>query len=266
MRAIVQYSGGAASYVTAALAVGEFGRDNVVLLFADTLIEDEDLYRFNRDVEAHLGIKITRLCEGRTPWEVFFSERMMGNSGVDHCSRVLKRQMLDQWLEAHADVETDVVLVGMDANEPHRLTGLQDRVSPWKVRSLLIERGLWKEQVLQMVEAHGLVLPRLYKMGFPHNNCGGFCVKAGHGSFKLLLEKLPERYAEHEAKEEAFRRRFKKDVSILRDRTGGTTKVLTMRQLRERIQSDPNSVDRFDLGGCNCMTPSDEDEINWLLS
>lgn len=255
MRCIVQYSGGAASFIAATLAVEEFGRENVVLLFADTLIEDEDLYRFNRDVEAHLGIAITRLCEGRTPWEVFFSERMMGNSQADHCSRILKREVLDRWRETNTDAASAVVFLGMDANEAHRLTGVQERLAPWVVRSPLIERGLWKEQVLAMVEAAGLRLPRLYDMGFPHNNCGGFCIKAGHGHYKLLLEKLPARYAEHELKEAAFRRFTGKDVAILRDRRGDETKPLTLRALRERLTSAPHTVDAFDLGGCSCMTP-----------
>lgn len=254
VRCIVQYSGGGASFVTAELAVEEFGRENVVLLFADTLIEDQDLYRFNGDVERHLGIKITRLCEGRTPWEVFFSERMIGNSRADHCSRILKREVLDKWLATNTMALDSIIFVGMDANEEHRLEGVQRRLAPYRVRSPLIERGIWKEQVLDRVEALGITLPRLYAMGFPHNNCGGFCIKAGQGHYKLLLEQMPERYAEHELKEEAFRRFTGKDVSILRDRSGGKTMPLTLRELRLRHQVDPASIDKFDIGGCDCMT------------
>ena len=255
MRCIVQYSGGGASFVAAELAVEEFGQDNVVLLFADTLIEDADLYRFNADVEAYLGIRITRLCEGRTPWEVFFSERMMGNSRADHCSRILKRDILDAWRVDNTEAHSDVIFVGMDANEEHRLEGVKRRLAPWQVRSPLIERGMWKEQVLARIAASGLTPPRLYKMGFPHNNCGGFCIKAGQGHYKLLLEKMPERFAEYELKEEAFRRFTGKDVAILRDRTGGETKPLTLRELRRRAVNDPKSIDEYDLGGCDCMTP-----------
>jgi len=255
MRCIVQYSGGAASALSAQFAVEEFGRENVVLLFADTLMEDEDLYRFNADVERKLGIKITRLCEGRTPWEVFFSERMIGNSRADHCSRILKREVLDAWRIANTTPENDVIFLGMDANEEHRLKGVQARLSPWTVRSPLIERGIWKERALELVKASGLRLSRSYDQGAPHDNCGGFCIKAGQGQFVRLLETRAARYALHEGKEEAFRRFTGKDVSILRDRTGGKTKPLTLRQLRERHEQQPSLIDRLDIGGCNCMVP-----------
>src|SRR5947209_2385153 len=93
-RVAVQVSGGAASYVAAKLSLEELGRDGTVLLFADTKIEDGDLYRFLGDIERRLNHPIIRLSEGRDPWQVFFDERMMGNSQADPCSRVLKRQLL----------------------------------------------------------------------------------------------------------------------------------------------------------------------------
>jgi len=254
-RCIVMFSGGAASAVSAKMAVDEFGKDNVVLLFADTLIEDADLYRFNDDVAEWLGIPITRVADGRTPWEVFFSERMMGSSRVDHCSRILKRDILDLWMEENANPETDAIFIGMDATESHRLAGVQGRLAPFVVRSPLDEAGLWKESVFNILRDAGLRIPRLYEMGFPHNNCGGFCVKAGQGHFKMLLEKLPDLYAEHEAKEGAFRRISKKDVSILRDRTGGKVSPLTMKEFRRRVEDEPQTLDLLEWGGCNCMTP-----------
>lgn len=253
-RAIVQFSGGAASYVAARLMVEEYGPENVVLLFADTLIEDEDLYRFNGDVQRRLNIGITRISDGRTPWDVFDEEGMIGNTRADLCSRILKRELLWGWLEENANPETDAVVIGFDANEEHRFLPLAKSRQPWKVRAPLIERGIFKETAIKMLEADGLTLPRLYRMGFPHNNCGGFCIKAGHASFALLLDFLPERYAEHEAREDAFRQRTGKDVSVMRDRSGDeTTKPLTMRKFRERRQKQPGLIDWQDYGGCNCM-------------
>ena len=48
-------------------------------------------------------------------------------------------------------------------------------------------------------------IPRLYKEGFKHNNCGGFCVKAGMGQFAHLYKVNPRRYLEYENKEQEFR-------------------------------------------------------------
>lgn len=255
----VQLSGGAASYIAAKFTLEECGHEGVSLVFADTLIEDEDLYRFLDDVEKYLNHPIIKITEGRDPWTVFWDERMMGNSRVDPCSKILKRQLLGRW-RADNCIDDCTVVIGYDATEDHRLKRLQARMAPIRVRAPLLERGIWKEQVYELVEADGLILPRLYKMGFPHNNCGGFCVKAGHASFALLLEHMPDRYAYHEAKEEAFRAFIKADVSIMKDRRGGTTKPLTMRDFRERHEHNRDTVDRSDLGGCTCMEEPENDD------
>ena len=96
----------------------------------------------------------------------------------------------------------------------------------------------------------GIEPPRAYAWGFPHNNCGGFCVKAGQAQFALLLRTRPKRYAFHEREEEATRAEIG-DFSVMKDRRGGKLKPLTMRQLRERIEAGEN-FDRDDWGGCGC--------------
>ena len=101
------------------------------------------------------------------------------------------------------------------------------------------------------VEDIGIKAPRLYKLGFAHNNCGGGCVKAGQGHFGHLLKVLPDVYADWERNEEALREDLG-DVAILRDRTGGTTGPLTLRVLRERIE-EGQPYDLWEVGGCACF-------------
>lgn len=256
----VQFSGGAASYVAAKLILDEYGHDGVALIFADTLMEDWDLYRFLDDAERRLNHPVICIAEGRDPWQVFFDERMMGNSRVDPCSKILKRKLLERW-RAENCTDDCTLVIGYDATEDFRFQPFKARMVPIKARAPLLERGIWKEQVYGIVEADGLRLPRLYGMGFAHNNCGGFCVKAGQASFALLLENLPARYAEHEAKEEAFRKMIGRDVSIMRDRRSGVSKPLTMREFRERHERQPMLVDRSDVGGCTCMEEPSVDEL-----
>ena len=43
---LVFYSGGLSSYFTAKRVAKSYGVENLKLLFTDTMIEDEDLYRF----------------------------------------------------------------------------------------------------------------------------------------------------------------------------------------------------------------------------
>ena len=106
--------------------------------------------------------------------------------------------------------------------------------------------------MLAELEGEGIKQPRLYEMGFPHNNCGGFCIKAGQAHFKRLLEVMPERFAYHERKELELAAYLGKNVSILKDRRGGKTRPLTLKALRERVECG-GEIDEHDWGGCGCV-------------
>lgn len=241
------FSGGVSSWAAAKRAKPD------KLLFADTLIEDEDLYRFLDEAAANVGVELVRIAEGRTPWEVFTDKKFIGNSRVDPCSEILKRNLMRKWLRDNCDPEDTPAILGIDWTEQHRMAGAGKRWAPWKVEAPLCERPyLYKMELLDMLKAEGIEPPRLYKMGFPHNNCGGFCVKAGASEFIRLLQAMPERYAEHEAAEETWRQTTGKDNAILRHRSGPDKgKPLTMKALRERYEAGL-PCDLFDGGGCGC--------------
>ena len=74
----ISFSGGMGSAVSALVAY-ENGLD-FNLIFADTLIEDEDLYRFNQDVAKAVGKEIIQLTDGRTPWDVYIDKRWIGTA------------------------------------------------------------------------------------------------------------------------------------------------------------------------------------------
>ena len=79
-----------------------------------------------------------------------------------------------------------------------------------------------------------------------------------HGGFARLYYADPCKFAEWEGNEEALRADLG-DVSILKDRTGGTTTPLTLRQLRERIER-AGKIDMFDVGGCGCFVDVEDDQ------
>lgn len=248
---IVLYSGGALSWAAAMRTIERHGRDDVRLLFCDTSMEDADLYRFLDDSERQLGVPIVRLKDGRTPWQVFRDKRMLGNTRVDLCSRILKREQSQRWLAENAPGAT--LVFGIDWTEMHRLDALRSRYGEqgYAVEAPMCDRP-WhsKSAVMEWMKAEGLEPPRLYRLGFAHNNCGGFCVRAGHAHFAHLLREMPERFAEHEQAEQELRDYLGKDIAILRDREGGDTKPLTLREFRERGLDGQES---FDWGGCGCF-------------
>ena len=248
---IVQLSGGIGSFYAAHRVVKKFGSDNTTLLFADTKMEDEDLYRFIKDASDYLKVPITTLCDGRTPWEVFKDKQFLGNTRIDPCSLVLKRELLWGWIEANAPKDA-IVYVGIDWSEEHRLERLRTYRPEFKIESPL----LWppmpeKPKMLKWCQSIGISIPKLYELGFSHNNCGGFCIKSGQAQFRLLLSTMPERYKFHEDQEQALREYLDKDVSVLRDRRGGKTRPMTLKEFRERIERGEQH-DRHDWGGCGC--------------
>src|SRR5699024_8257521 len=91
-----------------------------------------------------------------------------------------------------------------------------------------------------------------YKMGFAHNNCGGFCCRAGQGHFANLLKQMPDRFAEYEEKEEEMRQYLGKDIAMMKKTKNKITKPYTLRQLREDIEAK-EAVDMTDIGGCGCF-------------
>ncbi len=262
-RHVVLYSGGLVSWRTAELVIEEHGPEEVVLLFTDTLIEDEDLYRFLNETSSAFGVEVTRLADGRDPWQVFFDSKFLGNTRVDPCSRVLKRQLTRKWLKRECDPNETVVYIGFDMWEEHRYKRSLPRWKPWTIRSPMIDDKLYEDRTIikqRLRSIWGIEPPRMYEEGFSHNNCGGFCIKAGQGHFAHLLKMRPELYAHHEKKEQEFREFIGKDVAILRTQEDGATKPLTLKTLRERIEADDKQVDLLDVRGCACFFDlNDED-------
>jgi hypothetical protein len=253
---VVNFSGGLCSFWAAHRVVQEHGVSDVVLLFADTLIEDPDLYSFNEQCAEILGVPVTRISAELTPWQLFQREGMIGNSRFPICSVYLKRKPLDAWRKANCvDIDT-VLYMGFDWTEANRLSDLRRELPDWKIEAPMTEEPIWDKCRMQKeAEALGLKIPRLYTLGFPHNNCGGRCVRAGISHWVHLLKVLPERFKEWENEERAtaleLTGRGITPLSILKDRRGGVTNDLYLWQLRERVEAG-EKFNRFDWGGCGC--------------
>lgn len=249
---VVMFSGGAASYLAAKRVLTRESRASVTLLFCDTKQEDADLYRFLDDCERRLNHPVTRIADGRSVWQVFHDEGMIGNTRADLCSRILKRDLADAWVKANC--ADPVLYFGFDFTEPNRLDGVR-RAKPWaRCEAPLADEMMWKHQILAEVEADGLRLSRAYSQGYTHDNCGGGCIKMGQAGWARTLRVRPEVFGMWEAEEQAFRTRTGKDVAILRDRRGGETKPLTLWDFRRRLECG-GLFDQDDEGGCNCFAP-----------
>jgi len=254
---IVMFSGGMGSYLTAKMVVEKYGSDDVVLLFADTMMEDEDLYRFMEDAVKVLGVPLTRIADGRSVWEVFNDVKFLGNSRIDPCSRVLKRELLDKWIKKNFEPDECVIYMGIDWGEKHRYERLVERKLPYIYKAPMVEEEIMpnREQKMEILIKDGIKPPRLYGYGFAHNNCGGFCVKAGLAQFRKLYEVMPERYEWHVQMEKRHREKVPKSRPFLKKTTNGVKRYLWLEEYREEYLEksiQPSLDEEFDWGGCGC--------------
>ena len=268
MKHIVMFSGGIGSWATAKKVAAKHGTENLVLLFSDVkgnsenvnIGEDEDTYRFIREAAENVGAELITVSDGRNIWEVFRDKKFLGNSRLANCSHVLKQKPARDWLDANCDPDQTTVYVGIDWSEIHRLPSIVRNYLPYKAEAPLTESPyLDKKDLIQWAESEGLKAPRLYELGFAHNNCGGGCVRAGQAQFKKLLDVMPERFAEWEHQESLLQDQLG-DVSILKETVNGEVKRLPLTVIRQRKEQQPELFDDLDIGGCGCFTDYEEQE------
>lgn len=263
---VVQFSGGAASYCAAKRAISRHGKENVVLLFCDTLTEDRDTYRFLNDAARHFRIMLNTIADGRDIWQVFKDERFLGNSKIDPCSKILKRELASKWMNRHYTPENAVRILGYSWDEQHRHDETSEACAPWICESPMLERPLMdKNEMLAEIRSDGIEPPILYSKGAPHNNCGGGCVKAGQAHWAWLLKTIPEEYAKWEANEEMMRQYLQKNVSIIKTARGAKVlglknRPLTLKEFRGWVEC--GAYDKNDYGACSCFAaPAHDTEI-----
>ena len=274
LKHVVMFSGGIGSWAAAKMVAATFGTDNLYLVFTDVkgnteslhIGEDEDTYRFLDDAVKNIGGTYIYINEGRDIWEVFKDKKFLGNSRLAHCSFDLKQKPARKWLNENCDPNDTIVYVGIDWTETHRLPAIVKNYKPYKAVAPLAEPYYHtedkmyydKQELIEWAESEGLKTPRLYSLGFSHNNCGGGCVRAGQAQFKKLLEVMPERFAMWEAKEQEVIKHIGKDVSILMDMKDGVRRPLPLIELRRRVENQPQLIDETDIGGCGCFFEEDE--------
>lgn len=238
-------------------------------------------YRGNPEWRAFLADLRERACaaipelvwlvEGRDPWEVFRDKRFLGNSSIDPCSMILKREKNDHWKMGHCWREgelfgaADVFIYGIGDHEAHRLDdgnggGLRPRLAQegWLAEAPLISDPLPGEESLFFapLDDLGIETPRLYRSGYVHNNCGGFCCKAGQAHWANRFRVQPERYTYDAMMERKLRAFLGADVSMLTDRRGGDgKKPMTLDAFAARLRAEPTKPYEYEPGdsGCACM-------------
>lgn len=200
---LIFFSGGLSSFAVADYVKTHFPKDNILLYFTDTLIEDPDLYRFIHEVSDKLELPLLKHSKGITPAQLMVLKRFMANSRVGICSKELKMKVaadylkkgivpeIEQWYNRqflkNNDFITDATLYfGIAFEEMHREGPIRANWKPFNVNMPLIDHIIDNDEVLKK---YSIKKPDMYLKNFTHNNCAGMCVKAGASHFKNLLMK-----------------------------------------------------------------------------
>jgi len=71
------------------------------------------------------------------------------------------------------------------------------------------------------VDELGVSGQRMYRQGYKHGNCGGFCIKAGMAHWANRFRVAPERFAYDAMMERKLGALLGKPIFMLTDRSGG---------------------------------------------
>jgi 3'-phosphoadenosine 5'-phosphosulfate sulfotransferase (PAPS reductase)/FAD synthetase len=251
---LMLYSGGWGSFLATDYLLNKVMKpeDSITLYFNDTKTESPELYKFLETTTKYFNLELVIDSDGRDIWDVFKDRKFIGNSRVDICSDVLKRSRAHKFIKQFSPVST-VVCTGFSWSEKDRLDRAMDHWKPYLLIAPLIEG--WVDTDIyskELIQRSGIQKPEHYELGFPHFNCGGFCVKAGLDQFSLLLEKLPEVYMYHEGREKELIEVYGLKP-FLRKSVNGEILYLTMEQFRTEYLLTGKHVRRNDYGGCSCM-------------
>lgn len=251
---IARLSGGTASAVATDRAIQRYGRKRVWIRFEDVSWEDEDTYRFIDECMQRWGGGLISGQPGRTPLDVFEAKHIIPNSAIAPCSGELKIKPFEEWLWRIPKPVT--ILSGLGWTEPHRINRLgryHKHAGKWRAPVGFAQRVhgvyedfplLWKpleyRPYTEVVRSWGIEPPRAYSFGFPHNNCGGRCIRQGISEWKRLWLAWPDRFAQMRDWEASQRAKggARTTSTFCRVRVGGIDQNITLAELEHRWQSE----------------------------
>lgn len=257
-----------ASAIAADRTIERYGRPKVLLNIADTCFEDEDSYRFVRECMRRWAGKLYIHRDGRTPLDVFEQKQLIPNSAIAPCTYELKIKPFERWLWTLPKPTT--IVSGLGWAEPHRIErivhyhrhngkprppqGFARRIPGVYEDFPLLWKPIDFRPAAEIIRSWGIEPPRAYADGFPHNNCGGRCVKQGISEWQRLRVARPGRFAEMRDWELEQRAKggARATAAILRERKGRVSTPLTLIELEQRDPPQAAMAFDEDFTACFC--------------
>jgi hypothetical protein len=264
---IVSVSSGAPSALLAFKVIEKYGAENVDCIFADTLAEHADNYRFLHDLRQR-GIDILYITRGKTPNQLQREQNTVFTQKLAPCTRILKLEPIREFVQFRQAQGYSVHMhIGYTVEDRSRIA---DTYGGWYQNGVIAEflfAQTPKYFIFEELKQRGLHVPETYQYGLPNANClsgedGGGCVKGGKGYMLKILIHLPRTYAAAERTEtairiEQYKRQRAKGVRVadvrlyarLRDatRVAGHISLKAFREQHENAQRDSLQAKLFIL-------------------
>lgn len=184
---VVWFSCGIASAAATKETLAHYGENNTIRVVNTPILEEHpDNQRFRKDVEAWIQHPIETCINPKWPnsscYEVWDARKFMSSPWGAPCTLELKKKARQHW---ETNNSWDYLVLGFTAEETKRFDQFRkserDNILP-----ILIAQGITRENCQKIVEAAGIRLPEMYRLGYPNANCIG-CVKATSATYWNLV-------------------------------------------------------------------------------
>lgn len=217
------WSGGITSAVACKIGVDLYGKENMRIIFIDTMNEHEDTYRFMNDCAEWYGIEIETIKHEKfnSIEEVWIKNKALNNATGAICSSTLKKTVREKWQK---DNTWEHQIFGFDLKESKRALGMVLNHPKTKPIFPLMMYGLNKEDCIKRVQEADIIVPSAYTLGYLNNNCLGKnfgCVQGGIGYWQKILRDNKEAFDKRAELEHKLTDLKGKPVTMLKDQSKG---------------------------------------------
>jgi len=187
---IAWFSAGITSAIACKLAVEQF--DDVELYYIHISSAHRDNARFISDCEKWIGKEIhivTNVKGYKDQFDVIRHAKYVNGPHGARCTLELKKNVRRNLED---DLQPDNQIFGFEysQSEINRAIRFKEQHPHTNPLFPLIDRKLTKNECAGIIQAAGIEMPAMYKLGYNNNNCIG-CVKGGKGYWNKIREDFP---------------------------------------------------------------------------
>ena len=159
-------------------------------MYCDTGGEHLSNKQFLKDCENWIGKNITILKNDKyvDHFDVFEKEKYLYGHLGSRCTLELKKKLRIKYQKPD-----DIHIFGYTLEEKKRANKFESFNPELFVDWILIDRQLDKKDCLGIIWQQGIKLPKMYDLGYDHNNCIG-CVKGGMGYWNKIRIDFPDHF------------------------------------------------------------------------